>query len=155
MDRYPFAIVWTPLPIISWFFPIIGHTGITNSHGVIYDFGGSHYIAVDNFTFGRPTKLTILDPSKARRNWDEAIQSSARRFQEKSHNIVSQNCHSHVADTLNELRYNGRSDWGQLDVWWLITAHSKYLGCSGFLKQWGLLLLIAIIVILLVVILSV
>ena len=27
-NRYPFCIVWTPLPLISWFIPIIGHTGI-------------------------------------------------------------------------------------------------------------------------------
>ena len=27
-QRYPFCIVWTPLPLISWFIPIIGHTGI-------------------------------------------------------------------------------------------------------------------------------
>ena len=27
-DRYPFCIVWTPLPLISWFLPCIGHTGI-------------------------------------------------------------------------------------------------------------------------------
>lgn len=27
-QRYPFCIVWTPLPLISWFIPLIGHTGI-------------------------------------------------------------------------------------------------------------------------------
>ncbi len=27
-DRYPFCIVWTPLPLISWIIPCIGHTGI-------------------------------------------------------------------------------------------------------------------------------
>jgi hypothetical protein len=27
-NRFPFCIVWTPLPLISWFLPIIGHTGI-------------------------------------------------------------------------------------------------------------------------------
>jgi len=27
-QRYPYCIVWTPLPVISWFLPIIGHTGI-------------------------------------------------------------------------------------------------------------------------------
>lgn len=26
--RYPFCIVWTPLPLISWILPCIGHTGI-------------------------------------------------------------------------------------------------------------------------------
>lgn len=27
-NRYPYCIVWTPLPLISWFLPMIGHTGI-------------------------------------------------------------------------------------------------------------------------------
>ncbi len=27
-QRFPYCIVWTPLPLISWFIPIIGHTGI-------------------------------------------------------------------------------------------------------------------------------
>jgi hypothetical protein len=27
-NRYPFCLVWTPLPIISWILPFIGHTGI-------------------------------------------------------------------------------------------------------------------------------
>jgi len=27
-SRYPFCIVWSPLPVISFFLPIIGHTGI-------------------------------------------------------------------------------------------------------------------------------
>jgi hypothetical protein len=27
-QRYPYCIVWTPIPLISWMIPIIGHTGI-------------------------------------------------------------------------------------------------------------------------------
>lgn len=27
-QRFPFCLVWTPLPVISWLLPIIGHTGI-------------------------------------------------------------------------------------------------------------------------------
>jgi hypothetical protein len=27
-NKYPYCIVWTPLPLISWFLPFIGHTGI-------------------------------------------------------------------------------------------------------------------------------
>ncbi len=26
--RFPYCIVWTPLPLISWILPIIGHAGI-------------------------------------------------------------------------------------------------------------------------------
>lgn len=27
-ERYPYCIVWTTLPLISWLLPFIGHTGI-------------------------------------------------------------------------------------------------------------------------------
>ena len=27
-QRYPYCIVWTPIPLISWIFPMIGHVGI-------------------------------------------------------------------------------------------------------------------------------
>ena len=36
-SRFPFSIVWSPLPVITWFLPIVGHMGITDSRGVIYD----------------------------------------------------------------------------------------------------------------------
>lgn len=150
MDRYPFSIVWTPLPIISWFIPLIGHTGIADSEGIIHDFGGSYYIAVDNFTFGRPTKYLRLDPSKVQAsNWDDAIQASANRFCERQHNIITNNCHDHVADTLNEMKYNGRNDYNQMDVFRMMTLHSKYTSFKGFLYQWGIFILVLIIVILL------
>ncbi|KDO17647.1 hypothetical protein SPRG_16958, partial [Saprolegnia parasitica CBS 223.65] len=32
-DRFPFCIVWSPLPVITWFLPFIGHMGIGDSHG--------------------------------------------------------------------------------------------------------------------------
>ena len=51
-NRYPYCIVWTPLPLISYVLPFIGHVGICTSDGTIHDFGGSGYIAVDNMTFG-------------------------------------------------------------------------------------------------------
>lgn len=34
-DKYPYCIVWSPLPVITWFLPFIGHTGIGNSEGVL------------------------------------------------------------------------------------------------------------------------
>jgi hypothetical protein len=40
-SRFPFAIVWTPIPCITWFFPFIGHMGICDSRGVAYDFAGA------------------------------------------------------------------------------------------------------------------
>ena len=55
-QRYPYCIVWTPLPFVSYILPFIGHVGICTSEGVIHDFGGSGYVAVDSMTFGKPYK---------------------------------------------------------------------------------------------------
>lgn len=27
-DRFPFCIVWTAIPLLTWLIPVIGHTGI-------------------------------------------------------------------------------------------------------------------------------
>ena len=35
-QKYPYCIVWSPLPPISWIFPFIGHTGIADSKGSQY-----------------------------------------------------------------------------------------------------------------------
>lgn len=147
MDRHPYSIVWTPLPVLTWFIPFIGHTGIADSEGVIYDFGGSYYIAVDNFTFGRATKYLKLDPSKIRaRDWDDAIQISASKYRDKQHNLILNNCHGHVADTLNQMKYDGKDNYTQFDVFLMMTFKSGYVGFRGFILQWGFFILILAIV---------
>ena len=49
-EYFPMCIVWTPIPILSWFFPILGHAGLSMSDGRIRDFAGSYAIGV-NRTF--------------------------------------------------------------------------------------------------------
>lgn len=151
MDRYPHSIVWTPLPFITWFIPIIGHTGIADSEGIIHDFGGSYYIAVDHMTFGRPTKFLKLDPVKTQAlSWDDAIQVSADRFRQRTHNILTNNCHNHVADTLNEMKYNGKSNYNQFDIFLMMTMNSEYVDLKGFLYQWGFFIFLLVLVTVLV-----
>jgi hypothetical protein len=48
-QRYPYCIVWSPLPPITWLFPFIGHTGIGDSEGIIYDFAGPYSIGRAHF----------------------------------------------------------------------------------------------------------
>ena len=55
-SRFPYAIVWTPLPMISWLLPFIGHMGICDSRGVVYDFAGPYYIGIDSMAFSSPTR---------------------------------------------------------------------------------------------------
>jgi hypothetical protein len=81
-DRFPYCIVWTPIPMISWILPFIGHMGIANSEGIIYDFAGPYFISVDDFSFGRPTRYIQLDPKKIKgqKDWDEVIEQGREYY---------------------------------------------------------------------------
>ncbi|CAH2060543.1 unnamed protein product [Thlaspi arvense] len=58
---FPCCIVWTPLPVVSWLAPFIGHVGLCREDGVILDFSGSNFINVDDFAFGPPARYLQLD----------------------------------------------------------------------------------------------
>jgi len=63
-DRFPYSIVWTPLPCITWLIPPIGHMGIAYSTGIIRDFAGPYFVSEDNLAFGKTTRYLQLDPTK-------------------------------------------------------------------------------------------
>lgn len=133
------SIVWTPLPVLTWFVPIIGHTGISNSKGIIYDFSDDFNVSVDNFSFGTPTKVYYFDPgliAKGAKAWDKAIQETSDYYSRTRHSLFFNNCHQYIASVLNKVKYAGRTNWTQTDVWMLITLQSKYNGFIGFLRQW-------------------
>ena len=43
------------------------------------------------------------------------------------HNLCCDNCHSHVAMVLNKIKYEGRTDWTMVSVWWMCIARGKYV----------------------------
>lgn len=43
-ERYPQSVVWTTLPGISALLPWVGHVGIADSRGVVYDFSGPYRV---------------------------------------------------------------------------------------------------------------
>ena len=55
-NRYPHCIVWTPIPLLTWIFPFIGHMGIAYTSGIIRDFAGPYYVSEDDMAFGNPTR---------------------------------------------------------------------------------------------------
>ena len=107
-SRFPFAIVWTCLPGITACMPVVGHTGIADSRGVIYDFAGPFSIAVDDLSFGRPYLYLELDPKdclglvggtagspssakEAAVVWDAAIDVACDVYARRVHNICCDN----------------------------------------------------------------
>ena len=39
----------------------------------------------------------------------------------------SNNCHHHVANALNRMKYRGKDNWNQVDVWWMCLWNSNYV----------------------------
>ncbi|CAH1404991.1 unnamed protein product [Nezara viridula] len=134
--RYPYCIVWTPIPLLTWLFPVIGHMGICTSAGIIRDFAGSYYVSEDNMAFGHPTRYVMLDPDNVKATgWDIAISEAASLYKTRMHNLCCDNCHSMVANALNRMQYRGSSSWNMVTLACLITFSGRYVGISGILKS--------------------
>eukprot|EP00744_Colponema_vietnamica_P001458 GILI01002414.1.p1 GENE.GILI01002414.1~~GILI01002414.1.p1 ORF type:complete len:176 (+),score=37.45 GILI01002414.1:26-553(+) len=145
--RYPFSVVWTPLPLITALLPFIGHTGICTSEGIIHDFAGPYYVSENDFAFGDPTKYWQLQWSmEQRQEWDKAVTEADTKFRTMNHNLCFNNCHSHVACALNRMRYKGRTDWNMVTVWLHLTLHSKYVSVGSFIQTyfWTFLIILGI-----------
>lgn len=62
--RFPCCIVWTPLPVVSWLAPYIGHMGIAREDGTVLDFAGSNLVSVDDLAYGSVAIFLQLDRAK-------------------------------------------------------------------------------------------
>ncbi|XP_023552335.1 protein RTE1-HOMOLOG-like isoform X1 [Cucurbita pepo subsp. pepo] len=71
--RFPCCIVWTPLPVISWLVPFIGHIGIGREDGVILDFAGPNFVCVDNFTFGAVARYLQINSDKVPKSMHDTV----------------------------------------------------------------------------------
>ena len=150
-NRYPYCIVWSPLPLITWLCPVIGHMGICDSQGVIWDFAGPYTINRDDMAFGRPTRYLQLDPSQIKaaleggskgseetmQMWDNSVKTSNCHYSRKMHNICCQNCHHHTARSLSNMKYRGISKWSQITLAFWIFFRAPFTSVWGFLYTFG------------------
>ncbi|GLT97278.1 hypothetical protein SLE2022_148510 [Rubroshorea leprosula] len=145
--KFPCCLVWTPLPVVSWLAPFIGHVGICREDGAILDFSGSNFVNIDDFAFGAPAKFLQLDRKKCcfPRNvaghtckngyqhadygpaitWDDALLLSMHNFEHRTYNLFTCNSYLFVANCLNRLCYDGSMDWNMVNlaVLFLFKAH--------------------------------
>ena len=153
-SHFPYCIVWTPIPVLTYIIPSIGHTGIGNSNGIIHDFASSFFVSVDDFAFGKPTKYIQLELTEQEKyDWDRAILKGDNKYNMEEHNIFVNNCHSHVAYVLNQLNYKGRNNYNMVSIWWMLITKGKYVNCCGFFKTYiGFLIIIFIILIIILIV---
>lgn len=148
-DRYPCCIVWTPLPLITWFIPFIGHMGICTSAGIIRDFAGPYFVSENNMAFGRPTRYLQLDPEKIpiagnkREIWDRAVKEASDEYKMRMHNLFCDNCHSHVAYALNLMNFQRSDSWNMVKMCFMMLFKGSFVNFSGFLKTWLPFMIIA------------
>ena len=137
--RYPYSLVWTQLPLISWLLPPIGHLGITDSRGVAYDFAGPYTIGVDDLAFGSALRVLRLDPSLARggpEGWDAGLDAGCDVYTQRMHNIVTDNCHSHVAACLNNMNYGGSTGWSMVALGARVFFTARYTSAGAVVAVW-------------------
>ncbi|KAK9678380.1 hypothetical protein RND81_11G207500 [Saponaria officinalis] len=156
--RFPFCIVWTPLPVLSWLIPFIGHIGICREDGVILDFAGPNFVCVDNFAFGSVTRYLQIDEKLCRaisflsshRNgeqqnssgseeeiltWDDGLHKSLLEFQHRSYSLLTCNCHSFVANNLNRLGFGG-GRWNVVSLAVLILLKGRWVDRVSMVKSY-------------------
>mmetsp|Transcript_12970 Transcript_12970/g.30730 ORF Transcript_12970/g.30730 Transcript_12970/m.30730 type:complete len:166 (-) Transcript_12970:203-700(-) len=137
-----FCILWSPLHPITLMLPFIGHTGISDSRGVMHDFQGSYYVysGKNGMAFGPPTRYLKIDigdlPGGAER-WDAAIEEANQVYKERIHNICCDNCHSHVCNALNRmpLDKHGIRKWDMVKLCFLVFFKGRFISVGGFLCQ--------------------
>ncbi|XP_047323238.1 protein REVERSION-TO-ETHYLENE SENSITIVITY1 [Impatiens glandulifera] len=156
-SKFPCCLVWTPLPVVSWLAPFIGHVGICREDGTILDFSGSNFVNVDDFAFGAVARYLLLDRDQCcfppnlsehtckqrykhseygtAMTWDEGLQSSASQFENKTYNLFTCNCHSFVANCLNRVSYNGSMDWNMVNVAVLVMIKGKWASVFAIVKS--------------------
>eukprot|EP00639_Heterosigma_akashiwo_P005149 CAMPEP_0194567510 /NCGR_PEP_ID=MMETSP0292-20121207/5955_1 /TAXON_ID=39354 /ORGANISM="Heterosigma akashiwo, Strain CCMP2393" /LENGTH=165 /DNA_ID=CAMNT_0039417291 /DNA_START=138 /DNA_END=632 /DNA_ORIENTATION=+ len=136
-EKFPHCLVWCPLPLITWFCPIIGHLGIADEEGRIYDFAGPYTIGSDHLCFGKVTRYIQLNPKAVKKlKWDDAVIRANTDYSQRMHNICCDNCHSHVARALAYMAYRGVTAWNMFTLaFWMFIA-GKYTSIGGALKTW-------------------
>lgn len=142
--RFPCCIVWSPLPVISWLIPFIGHIGICREDGVILDFAGPNFVCVDNFTFGSATRYIQINNEKEcwvspafkdeTLTWDTALRKSTQEFQHRSYNLFTCNCHSFVANNLNRMGFRS-GGWNVVNLATFIFLKARWVDKLSVLRS--------------------
>lgn len=135
-----FCILWSPLPPITWLIPFIGHVGISDSHGIASDFRGPYFVGDDGrMAFGAPTRALKIDMGRVgAERWDEAIQEANAIYRERMHNICCDNCHSHVANSLNRMPLSSvLGSWNMVIICFDVFFRARFLSWWSVVLQFG------------------
>jgi hypothetical protein len=107
---------------------------LISCHGNVFDFAGPYTIGVNDFSFGRVLKTAPLDVLDQRMR--VGIFQGNATFGKKSHDLILNNCHSHVAKVLSVAGANGRSGWSGPRVFWYLLTRGKYVDWMALVQTY-------------------
>jgi hypothetical protein len=124
--------------------------------------------------FGAPTRYLTLDPmlaagaaeddalpppgggaggkdreAAAAAVWDAGVDAGCSTYSRRFHNICCDNCHHHVANCLSSMRYQGRSNWGQVELAAMLLFRGRFVSTQAALATWAPFLLLVTAIVLL------
>lgn len=123
-NRFPYSIVWGPLPPCTCCCPVVGHMGIGDSQGRIHDFAGPYCIGVDDFMVSCVWRYAVVSGPEDT-NWDAAIEQADRKYRGRVHDIVCDNCHHHTAVALAHAGQPQKGCGGLLGAWFICCLYGR------------------------------
>eukprot|EP00658_Telonema_sp_P-2_P037205 TRINITY_DN26781_c0_g1_i1.p1 TRINITY_DN26781_c0_g1~~TRINITY_DN26781_c0_g1_i1.p1 ORF type:complete len:163 (-),score=16.19 TRINITY_DN26781_c0_g1_i1:91-579(-) len=135
---------WTPIPCITCCCPCVGHMGICDSNGVIYDFAGPYRIGKNQLAFGDATRVLQLDPSRVTdldgaethmEAYDNGLVHANSVYAKRMHRLCCDNCHSHVAMALEKMGYRSCLPWNMATLACWMCWCARYVSCERFVKS--------------------
>lgn len=141
--RYPHSIVWTPIPLLTWVAPFVGHVGICCTEGRILDFAGK--VRRDCMAFGWPARYVQVPlDAMGRASWDDGVDAAAREFSRgPCYSFFTWNCHSLCAAVLNGRLEQPEGSLAQRLGGWSVVSiachlffDGRYPGLRERLRHW-------------------
>ena len=151
-SKYSFCIFIRMIPLISNFFPFIGHLYIVSSKGSTHDFDSSKFVEVKDYIQKPPVKFIQLKLSeKDKIEWDKAIHKIDKIFRKKEFTLCANNSYFYVASLLNEIKYKGRNNYNNKDIFFMSIKESKYTSYTSIFFNYILLFILIIIIIIIII----
>eukprot|EP01126_Amoeba_proteus_P019766 TRINITY_DN2025_c0_g1_i10.p1 TRINITY_DN2025_c0_g1~~TRINITY_DN2025_c0_g1_i10.p1 ORF type:complete len:117 (+),score=14.44 TRINITY_DN2025_c0_g1_i10:435-785(+) len=92
----------------------------------------TRYVQVETRDF---LKMEHNNEEKGRK-WDCAVDEASAQYDEEMHNLLCNNCHSHVAVVLNDVQYLGYTSWNTVALILLVFFLGRFVSFKGFLKTY-------------------
>jgi hypothetical protein len=60
-------------------------------------------------------------------SWDEAVEHASGKYRYEDHNLITNNCHAHVATSLNRLHFRDITYWNTVLIMLYLVIYGKYV----------------------------